>query len=81
MHFKMSPAICFNLDQSKILPSGNGLRYYKTSISYIVLTLSFSNSLPAKSGFKTASNDNARFSEILEKYMSCRGLKQSSCEG
>ena len=26
MHFKMSSAICFNLDQSKILSSGNGLR-------------------------------------------------------
>ena len=25
MHFKMSSAICFNLDQSKILSSGNGL--------------------------------------------------------
>ena len=26
MHFKMSFAICFNLDQSKILSSGNGLK-------------------------------------------------------
>ena len=26
MHLKMSSAICFNLDQSKILLSGNGLR-------------------------------------------------------
>ena len=25
MHFKVSSAICFNLDQSKILSSGNGL--------------------------------------------------------
>ena len=25
MHFKMSSAICFNLDQSKILSSENGL--------------------------------------------------------
>ena len=25
MHFKMPSAICFNLDQSKILSSGNGL--------------------------------------------------------
>ena len=25
MHFKMSSAICFNLDQFKILSSGNGL--------------------------------------------------------
>ena len=24
-HFKMLPVICFNLDKSKILPSGNGL--------------------------------------------------------
>ena len=28
MHFKMSSANCFNLDQSKILSSGNGLRLY-----------------------------------------------------
>ena len=26
MHFKMLSAICFNLDQSKILSSGNGLK-------------------------------------------------------
>ena len=26
MYSKMSSAICFNLDQSKILSSGNGLR-------------------------------------------------------
>ena len=26
MHFKMSPAICFNLDLSKILLSANGLK-------------------------------------------------------
>ena len=25
MHFEMSSAVCFNLDQSKILSSGNGL--------------------------------------------------------
>ena len=25
MHFKMSSAVCFNLDQFKILSSGNGL--------------------------------------------------------
>ena len=29
MHFKMSSAICFNLDQSEILSSGNGLTYIK----------------------------------------------------
>ena len=29
MHFKMLSAICFNLDQSKILLSGNGLREKK----------------------------------------------------
>ena len=27
MHFKMSSAICFNLDQSKILSSGNRLKH------------------------------------------------------
>ena len=26
MHFKMSSTICFNLDQSKLLSSDNGLR-------------------------------------------------------
>ena len=26
MHFKMSSAICFNLDQSKIMSSGHGLK-------------------------------------------------------
>ena len=30
MHFKMSSAICFNLDQAKILLSGNGLTLYHT---------------------------------------------------
>ena len=29
MHFKMSSAICFNLDQSKILSSGNELILYQ----------------------------------------------------
>ena len=29
MHFKMSSAICFNLDQSKRLSSGNGLTHSK----------------------------------------------------
>ena len=27
MHFKMSFAICFSLDQSKVLLSGNGLNF------------------------------------------------------
>ena len=31
MHFKMSSAICFSLDQSKILSSGNSLTVYKTT--------------------------------------------------
>ena len=30
LHFKMSSAICFNLDQSKILPSGNELTHSHT---------------------------------------------------
>ena len=29
MHFKVSSAMAFNLDQSKILPSVNGLKYLK----------------------------------------------------
>ena len=34
MHFEISSAICFNLDQSKILSSGNGLnsRFKEESI-------------------------------------------------
>ena len=32
MHFKRSSVICFNLDQSKRLSSGNGLTLYKTSV-------------------------------------------------
>ena len=28
MHFKMSSSICFNMDQSKILSSGNGLNFF-----------------------------------------------------
>ena len=28
MQFKMSSAICFKLDQSKVLSSGNGLRKF-----------------------------------------------------
>ena len=31
--FKMSSAICLNLDQSKILSSGNGLKHFQTPIS------------------------------------------------
>ena len=37
MHFKMSDAICFNLDQSKILSPGNVLKldiYYMTCIRF-----------------------------------------------
>ena len=36
MHFQVLSAICFNLDQSKILSSGNGL-ICNTSISRIVI--------------------------------------------
>ena len=38
MHFKMSSAICFNLDQSKILSSGNGLNEI-LFFSYICLVI------------------------------------------
>ena len=30
MHFKMSSAICFNLEQSKNLSSGNGSRSFQS---------------------------------------------------
>ena len=32
MHFRLSSAICFNLDQSKILWSGNGLTLAEVKI-------------------------------------------------
>ena len=47
MHFKMSSAICFNLEQSKILSSGNGLNglsdcdYYPLIAQVIRLALYF----------------------------------------
>ena len=40
MHFKKSSAICFNLDQSKILSSGNGLKsifYFSLQESSILI--------------------------------------------
>ena len=36
MHFKLSSAICFNLDQSKILLSGNDLTLSQTSPGFYV---------------------------------------------
>ena len=40
MHFKMSSAICFNLDQSKILSSGNGLRNAPSLVLHSIENLS-----------------------------------------
>ena len=37
MQFKMSSAICFNLDQSKILSSGNGLSHLNVKIWNITM--------------------------------------------
>ena len=34
MHFKMLSAICFNLDQSKVLSSGNELTHSHTMTTY-----------------------------------------------
>ena len=34
MHFKLLSAICFNLDQSKILLSGNGLSYFTKGYNF-----------------------------------------------
>ena len=45
MHFKMSSAICFNLDQSKILSSGNGLSLYQTVQSFKTFGDKFENTL------------------------------------
>ena len=36
MHFKILSAICFNLEQSKILLSGNGLTISQTSPGFYV---------------------------------------------
>ena len=45
MHFKVTSAICVNLDQSKILLSGNGLKLWivckwvkETHVSHILLS-------------------------------------------
>ena len=39
MHFKMSSAICFNLEQSKIVLSGNGFKHgFKHHVSYVATT-------------------------------------------
>ena len=40
MHFKMSSAICLNLDQSKILSSGSGLRGNQCKTVYVTVLLS-----------------------------------------
>ena len=39
IHFKIASAICFNLDQSKILLSGNGLSHSQTSPGFYVSAL------------------------------------------
>ena len=36
MHFKMSSAVCFNLNRSRILSSVNGLKYDSVAVIYIV---------------------------------------------
>ena len=43
MHFKMSSAICFHLDQSKILSSGNGLKDTICEYEYFVQIFMWSN--------------------------------------
>ena len=44
MHFEMSSAICFNLDKSKILLSGNGLKISWKEIAHLVkMTISYTN--------------------------------------
>ena len=45
MHFKMSSAICFNLDQSNILFSGNGLTLSETTESTKCSKKSFENAV------------------------------------
>ena len=36
MHFKMSSAICFDLDQSKIFSSGNGLKLSACNLHFLI---------------------------------------------
>ena len=43
MHFKMSSAICLDLDESKILSSGNGLTQYQTTNSRLFQTEEFAD--------------------------------------
>ena len=58
MHFKMSSAVCFNLDQSKILPSGNGLTlYFQHYFSY---TAAISNTCSPDFFFYTITPLNIR---------------------
>ena len=40
MHYKMSSAICFNLEKSKILPSGNGLKIQHTVMTRFLVPFS-----------------------------------------
>ena len=57
MHFEMSSAICFNLDLSKILLSGNGLTVYiymKLNFFLCVITASkLANSVNKVQGLKS----------------------------
>ena len=52
MHFKMSSAICFNLDLSKILSSGNGLCPINNSTDEVIFDhskrISYTNLLKSK---------------------------------
>ena len=52
MHFKMSSAICFNLDQFKILSSGNGLtiQIYHCQREYYLLYFSPNVAMYGRSG-------------------------------
>ena len=51
MHLKVSSAICFNLDQSKILSSGNGLT---------------ENKILATSKLKAFSDNNANMAQMVQ---------------
>ena len=46
-HFMMSSAICFNLDLSKILSSGNGLIHVSKALSAILTTLGIKKQTPS----------------------------------
>ena len=66
MHSKMSSAICFNLDQSKILSSGNGLTLSQTSAGFYVYITSLLKTLWEKEKLLVMSNFSFSYSVLYQ---------------